>query len=54
MEQAHGLKQMRYEGVDLVVGAGGVAGKLKHADVGVADVEGDGADTLEDAEYNVA
>lgn len=54
MKQAHGLKQMWYEGVNLVVDAGGVAGKLKHADVGVPDIEGDGADALEDAEHDVA
>ena len=54
VEQAHGLEQVGNEGVDLVVGAGGVSGKLKHADVGVPDVEGDGADPLEDAEHDVA
>lgn len=54
VEQAHGLKQVGNEGVDLVVGAGGVSGKLKHADIGVADIEGDGADALEDAEHDVA
>lgn len=54
VEQAHGLEQVGDEGVNLVVGAGGVSGKLKHADVGVPDIEGDGADALEDAEHDVA
>ena len=54
MKQAHGLKEVRHECVDLVVGACGVAGEFEHSDVSVSDIEGDGSDSLKNAEHYVA
>lgn len=48
------LEQMGHEGVDLVVGPGGVSGKLYHAHIRCLDVESHGADVVIHMQGDVA
>ncbi len=51
---AQGFQQLGHEGVDLVVGAGGVFRELKYADIGGLYVEGDRAYLVIYVEHDVA
>lgn len=51
---AQGGVEVGHDGVDLVVGTGGAGGEAEHAHVGCLDVDGHGAEVVDEAEHHRA